>query len=364
MKSNESEVTVASLTEALAASPIATLMADSELRIRWRNAAAEALFEGELSEAEGLPELVEAVNASSPSFATILRSYRDGEHMAGVELRYIQGPQERRLTYLSTPITSGDLAGGRVERFVDLTSRTLRQDQVYQSEKMEAIGRIAGTVAHDFNNFLTAINGYSQLLERVLPDDGPRRYVEEIRKAGQRAAGMAANLLRISRRQVVHPELVDLGAMIAKREELLRRTVGDTVRLKLDLEANAGNILADPKQLEGALMNLADNALEAMPDGGDLLFKLTREVLEHSRGKIPPGTYARLDVQDTGVGIPPDVIPHIYEPLFSTKDKGKGTGFGLAIVYAAIARSNGYIEVDSTVGEGTTFSIFVPTQAA
>jgi signal transduction histidine kinase/CheY-like chemotaxis protein len=363
------------LRDVLESSGVATLVADAELRLRWSNAAAGTVLGIDMppdsrSELLGSPlaDLVEARRdrfAEPEGFAdVVLASYADGVHLDGVECRLLTGDGERWLEYSSRPLPCGAFSGGRVERFADVTerrqARLLVEAQQRQAQKMEALGHLAGSVAHDFNNLLTAINGYSQLLEQMLTRDSHRTYVQEIRKAGKRAAVMTSDLLRISRRQITHPEIVDVRRTVQGREDMLRKMIGTNARLLLRLTPSLGSAKIDPNDLEQILLNMAVNASEAMPDGGDLIIAGRNLDLDRSLGKIPPGRYVRIDVIDTGTGMEPDVRTHIFEPLFTTKEKGKGTGFGLAMAYAAITRANGFVHVESAPGEGTTFHVFLP----
>jgi PAS domain S-box-containing protein len=248
----------------------------------------------------------------------------------------------------------------------DITQRKQLEEQFHQSQKMEAIGRLAGGVAHDFNNLLTVINGYSELLlYRHLEGTSPlRRYIEEIRKAGERAASLTGQLLAFSRKQVLQPQIIDLNTVVADMDKLLRRLIGEDIDLVTAPGAESGSVKADPGQIEQVIMNLVVNARDAMPHGGNLTVGTANVTLDetHTRGIVglEPGPHVVLMVKDTGSGMDPEVMSHIFEPFFTTKEKQKGTGLGLATVYGIVTQSGGYIDVSSKIGAGTTFKVYLP----
>ncbi len=238
------------------------------------------------------------------------------------------------------------------------------EEQLRQAQKMEAVGRLAGGVAHDFNNVLTAIYGYTDLLlDQFRPDDPRRSDVEEIRRAAERAAALTRQLLAFSRKQVMQPRLLDLNEVIGSVRKLLDRLVGEDVRVVTDNDPNLVRVRADPGQLEQVLMNLAANARDAMPRGGDVRISTRNERIDADateRVELPPGAYAVIEVSDTGTGMPADVREHIFEPFYTTKELGKGTGLGLATVYGIVKQTGGGIYVESEVGQGTTFALYLP----
>jgi PAS domain S-box-containing protein len=248
----------------------------------------------------------------------------------------------------------------------DITDRVRLEDQLRQAQKMEAVGRLAGGVAHDFNNLLTAIGGYSGLLLADLAPTDPRRAdVEEIKKATERAASLTRQLLAFSRRQVLQPRVLDLNAVIAGAEKLLRRLIGEDFRLVTRLDPELGAVRADAGQIEQVVMNLAVNARDAMEGGGTLTIETRNtEVLASRRAPerdaMPPGRYVQIRVSDTGTGIDAETKRHIFEPFFTTREKGKGTGLGLATVYGIVKQSGGFIWVDSVPGQGTVFTLDLP----
>ncbi len=249
---------------------------------------------------------------------------------------------------------------------VDITERKRLEEELLQSQKMDSLGRLAGGVAHDFNNLLTVIRGYADVLSRELSEGDPRSAeVREIRRAADRATALTRQLLALSRRQVLVPREVDLNALVQEMEQMLRRVIGENFSIATVRGPDVGLVRADPGQLEQVLLNLAVNARDAMPGGGRLTIDTARMVLAAPREEpatrgVPPGDYVVLRVTDTGIGIDRETQARIFEPFFTTKPLGEGTGLGLSTVYGIVQQSGGAITVESEVGAGTTFRIFLP----
>jgi PAS domain S-box-containing protein len=237
--------------------------------------------------------------------------------------------------------------------------------QLRQAMKMEAIGRLAGGVAHDFNNVLTAIFGYVDLLlDSMDPADGRRADAEEIKRAAGRAAALTRQLLAFSRKQILQPRRVNLNEVVGHIQGLIAKLVGDEVALQVHMGDPVDDVIADPGQIEQVLMNLAANARDAMPLGGHLTIATANESVgpddAASLAGLPPGRFVRLTVSDTGHGIAASVRPHIFEPFFTTKGQGEGTGLGLATVYGIVKQSGGWIYLDEAPRPGASFSIYLP----
>ena len=277
------------------------------------------------------------------------------------------GSAERWIHYQMVPLEDGvslvvrDTTARREEE-QDLHRR---EEQVRQSQKMEAIGRLAGGVAHDFNNLLTVIHGHGELLLRKLDAEHPwRRNLQEIGLASERASALTHQLLAFSRKQVLQPRTLDLGEVVERMSTLLQRLIGEDVELKLRIRGPLGSVRADPAQMEQVIVNLAVNARDAMPGGGVLDVELASAQLDetYTRGRpgMTPGSYVALSVGDNGQGMDEETQARIFEPFFTTKEPGKGTGLGLATVYGIVKQSGGFIWVYSEPGRGTTFKIYLP----
>ncbi len=260
-------------------------------------------------------------------------------------------------------------ASGRVVSYAagmhDVTHQRDMEEQLRQAQKMEIAGRLAGGVAHDFNNLLTVIAGRGQLLlQRAGVDEAQRHDIELIQETAARASALTRQLLVFSRKQVLAPRVLDINAVVANMEKMLRRLIGEDIELVTVEGEGLGRVKADPGQLEQVIMNLAVNARDAMPDGGRLTIETANVELDETRPRrhvsLRPGRYVVLSVGDTGCGIPSGALPHIFEPFFTTKEPDKGTGLGLSTVYGIVKQSEGEITVESAVGKGTTVCIYLP----
>jgi two-component system cell cycle sensor histidine kinase/response regulator CckA len=259
-------------------------------------------------------------------------------------------------------------AEGTVEKLVivnrDITERRELEQQLVLSQRLEAVGKLSGGIAHDFNNLLGVIIGYSEALQQNIGPENPlREAIDEIQKAGQRAATLTQQLLAFSRKQVLAPKVLDLNSIVEDMQKMLRRLIGEDIELKFNMPVDLGRVKADRGQLEQVILNLAVNARDAMPKGGELKIETANAQLDEkdvSRHRyVTPGHYVMLKVSDTGIGMDAKTQSHIFEPFFTTKEKGKGTGLGLATVYGIVKQSGGYIWLESELGKGTTFRIFL-----
>ena len=306
---------------------------------------------GNLSDPEHGEELLASVRASATHAP-------HGSHTQVVT-------RDKRIVEIDYTVRTNFLPGRHLLIARDVTEHMRLETQLRQAQKMEAVGRLAGGVAHDFNNLLTVISGYSQIALSQLSEFDPlRARIVEINQAGERAAALTRQLLAFSRKQVLKPEIVDLNAVIADTEKMLRRLIGEDIELITKLAPKLAKIKVDAGQIEQVIINLAVNARDAMPDGGRILIE-TAEVdfegaVERSRLCLPLGPYVILAVSDTGAGMDAGTLSHIFEPFFTTKGQEKGTGLGLSTVYGIVKQSGGDIWVYSEPGHGTTFKVYLP----
>jgi len=293
----------------------------------------------------------------------IMHAHLHGERFSAV---YRLIARDRRTVWIhdeSGPVPGPDGAPLFIQGyFADVTQQKELEQQLFQAQKMEAVGRLAGGIAHDFNNLLTAIGGYAEFLHGGLRKLDPLRDdAAEIIRATDRAACLTRQLLAFSRRQVLQPRTFDLNDVVRDIEAMLRRLIGEDVELVLELDPAIALVRADPNQIEQVILNLAVNARDSMPAGGRVVIKTTtRELGGDEQVDLPAGRYTVMEVQDAGTGIPPEVLDQLFEPFFTTKEQGKGTGLGLATVYGIVKQSGGDIAVTTSVGLGSSFSIYLP----
>ncbi|MBP3954097.1 PAS domain S-box protein [Gemmata sp. G18] len=282
------------------------------------------------------------------------------------EYRFRHGDGSYRWTRGEIRLTR-DAVGAPVEAvgsWSDITERRLLEEQVQQSQKMEAVGRLAGGVAHDFNNLLTVINGYGEIVLAGLPAaDANRESIREMVRAGERATGLTRQLLAFSRKAIIEPKVLDLTVVVTDVERMLRRILGEDIQLAVAADPETGAVRADPGQIEQVILNMVVNARDAMPEGGRLTIELRNADLDESytrtHADARPGAYVLLAVTDTGCGMDAATMAHVFEPFFSTKGE-HGTGLGLATLHGIVKQSGGHVGVYSEVGQGTTFKVYLP----
>lgn len=276
--------------------------------------------------------------------------------------------KKRQVAILANVIGSFNLEGEltMVKGYlIDMSERRELEKQLRQSQKMEAVGRLAGGVAHDFNNILTVILGYNSLIEEKIREGiSIESDIEGIGKAARKATALTRQLLAFSRRQVLNPTVLDINSLVRDMEKMVRRILVKDIVMILRPGEDIPRVFVDPGQIEQVLMNLVVNAKDAMPEGGKLLVATRKEYVPAQKssvmGEIPEGLYAVLQITDTGIGISEEDMPQVFEPFFTTKSVDKGTGLGLSTVYGIVKQSGGYICVDSLLGKGTTFTIYLP----
>ncbi len=346
---------------ALEAIPVALMQLDQQGRLLWFNAQARELIGTALRPDTPLAELVEPlgrpVDALIADTATGSTSRREMFRLRGAELE----------TFVDVSLTPVELEGVPSLLAVLSDANELRQleDRFAQSQKMEAVGKLAGGVAHDFNNVLTAISGHSDLLllgkDALHPDHSD---LTQIRQNAHRAAALVRQLLAFSRKQTLKPELLSVQDIVSDTQYLLGRLIGEKVALTVDHGPDLGMVRADHQQLEQALLNLVVNARDAMPEGGSVTIA-TRNVTIDERTleqnvEVPAGSYVEIDVSDTGSGIPPHVLDRLFEPFFTTKARGEGTGLGLSTVYGIVKQSGGFIFAENRPEGGACFRLLLP----
>jgi PAS domain S-box-containing protein len=339
----------------------AVTVTDLEGRVLYWNEAATRLYGFCAEEMVGQPLLCRFPPKVQPEVERVLREIVAGADFSG---EYEDYRKDGSRVWVDLRISRIADAAGRPVGILglarDISQRRLLQAQLWQAQKMEAVGQLAGGIAHDFNNLLTIINGYSEMVLEALPPQEPlRELVAQIKMAGERSAVLTRQLLAFSRKQVLAPQRIDLNEVVRDTEKLLRRAVGESVSVVMRLAPARLPIQADPGQIEQVLLNLAVNARDAMPHGGELVVE-TQELPADEKAPGTAPSAVLLIVRDTGCGMTEEVQRHIFEPFFTTKEPGKGTGLGLAVVHGIVQQSGGSIRVESTLGLGTTFQIAFP----
>ncbi|HUF79036.1 MAG TPA: PAS domain S-box protein [Thermoanaerobaculia bacterium] len=349
--------------------PLAYLLFDDELRLIDWSSAAERIFGYRKEEVLGMGWPYDKIlpPGQRPRVEENLARLRAGDMAAhAVNKNLTKEGRTIICEWYNTPLFDSEGSFlGFISLAQDVTEQRRLEERYRQAQKMEAIGLLAGGVAHDFNNLLTVINGYSELLYRSLRETEPARaMVEQVRKAGDRAAGLIRQLLSFSRRQVVAPQVLDLNEVLSDVEKMLRRIIGEDVELTTVLGSDLGSVRADLGEVEQVIMNLAVNARDAMPQGGELTVETRNVELDETYARTHPetrpGRHVLLAVRDTGCGMSAEVRAKAFEPFFTTKATGQGTGLGLAAVYGIVRQADGHIEVSSEPGAGSAFEIYLP----
>jgi PAS domain S-box-containing protein len=348
----------------------AIITMDQHLNIREFNPAAEQMFGYQRMQILGRNvEILVSPADGATSIAHLTRYMVSGDGPLAVRQTEIKARRADGSEFpveLAVARVSGDrspLVAGFIR---DITARRALEEQLRQSQKLEAIGRLAGGVAHDFNNILMSIMGSADLLLMQIGDDPASGEVTEIKESVRRGASLTRQLLAFSRRQASSPRQFDVGEVVGRMETMLRRLIGPEIDFQIVSRAGV-SVVADPAQIEQVVLNLVINARDAMPDGGRLVVKVDEVEMDEAAAQTQvdgrAGSYARISVSDTGTGIDEQTRAKLFEPFFTTKDHGKGTGLGLSIVYGIVKQSGGDIQVISERGRGATFLVYLPTTA-
>ena len=288
-------------------------------------------------------------------------------HRARLQPRIIRLRRENGETFPGEVISADYRdVGGRQRGYIgiirDVSEEQRREEELRQAQRLESLGQLTGGIAHDFNNLLTVITGNLQLIGMGLKDDRLKRYLDAVEQAAQMGAQLNKRLMLFGRQQMLAPTAINLNDRVTNILELLRRTIGEDITVKIALSKNIWPTRTDADELENAILNLAINARDAMANGGNLLIETENVIIDNdaAREELPPGSYVRLSVSDAGSGMPPEVLARAFEPFFTTKEPGKGTGLGLSSIYGFVKQSGGHITIDSEVGHGTTATIYLP----
>ena len=355
---------------ALEAAANAILITKNDGTVIWANPAFTTLTGYSREEVVGKnPRLLKSGQQPDSYYAEMWKTVSSGQVWQGEMVNRRKDGTDYTEEMTITPMSANE---GTNKYFIaikqDVTERKTLQKQLQQAQKMEAIGRLAGGVAHDFNNMLGVISGYSELLKlRDDLDEKSLHYSEEIHVASKRAAALTQQLLAFSRKQIIQPRVVELNEVVSHLANMLRRLIGDDIELSLKFSCSESRVKVDPGQIEQVIMNLAVNSRDAMPEGGKLTIESSVCNLDDSYAlhhkPVVPGRYVLLSISDTGFGMDQDTMSRLFEPFFTTKDLGRGTGLGLSIVYGIVKQSEGYIWVYSEPAVGTTFKIYLPLRS-
>ncbi len=368
VQTRTAEQSLRKLSCAVEQSADAIMITDGNGMIEYANPGFEALTGYSLEEVTGKkPSLLNSGQQAPSFYRDLWRTLLAGETYRNV---LVNRKKNGELYYVDESISPIRDSHGRITHFIsngrDLTGRMRVEAQLIQAQKMDAVGRLAGGVAHDFNNLLTIITSYSELALDAIPAEGSAHArVQEILGAARRAAELTRQLLAFSRQQPQALRVAELNPVVAGMVKMLHRLIGEDIELNFIPGNGVGRIRLDPLQIEQILMNLAANSRDAMPEGGRITIetsdvRLDEKYADRKRAAIPLGRYAVLTISDTGTGIPAEDLPHIFEPFYTTKPSGKGTGLGLATVYGIVKQNHGFIWAYSEAGMGTTFKLYFP----
>jgi PAS domain S-box-containing protein len=364
---HQAETELRRLMSAIEQTPESVVITDTQARILYVNPAFERITGYTRAEVTGHnPRILKSDRQDAAFYQALWKKISAGEVWHG---RFINVKKDGTLYTEDAAITPVRDDQGAIVNYIaikrDITRELQQQEQYLQSQKMDSIGRLAGGVAHDFNNILSVIMGHTELALMDLPADHPvRSQIETVRDSAERAAALTRQLLTFARRQVIEPRLLNLNDLILNLNKMLHRLIGEDIQLVTQTAPGLHLVKADPGQLEQVLLNLVVNARDAMPNGGVVIISTQNVTLDETYArqhlKVVPGDYVLISVSDTGAGISDETKQHIFEPFFTTKGPGKGTGLGLATCFGIIQQSNGHIQFDTKVGRGTTFNIYLP----
>jgi PAS domain S-box-containing protein len=343
--------------------PMGVALANADGVITGANAAFAQFFGGANLAGESCADLVDSHDRSG--VRALIANAAKG--LAGKQAIELSAPSERMAELFASPIDASNGAGGAVLYLVDVSEQKALETKFAQSQKMQAVGQLAGGVAHDFNNLLTVIIGNCEFLLMRHPAGDPSfKEINEIHQNALRAASLVSQLLAFSRKQTMQPKTLALGEVIGELAQMLRRLVGEGITLKVEKDDDLWPVHADEAQLGNAIINLVVNARDAMPQGGTVTIATTNATITAASALgtaiMPAGDYVAIEVADSGIGMSKEIQSKIFDPFFTTKPVGQGTGLGLATVYGIVKQSGGFITVDSEVGMGTAFKIYLPRQ--